>query len=837
MIPFAKEAPASESGPGLERLAAAGAEALGLPTVAAGLYERLLAHAHADRAELSVELATSLLDAGRPADARRVLTSAPGPRGSAWHLRMALAAVDLRQFDAARSEVRAVKASDLAPIGRPWFDYLQGRLAAAAGDPAQARALFRKAVAEAGNSLARATFLIADARQEILLGRPTDEMARKMAANAAQFHGTEQGYNFERTYALYLDALGRKADAVNILRNALLTIPPREAARADDFRLLLGLIGGAKQGGGRAALFELLEAGPDPDGPDRQRMALQLLAQASLHDPRRSQFRAELDRLIAAPGPSQVLDHLLLFRADLALDDRDDMKAESAAGELLEKFPGSALKPYALGILTAAAWNQGRYRAAATAATQTRDAFPPGETRSLLDVVAAEAWFRAGEYRAAADAYAAALRAAPATLPEGDLVFQRIEAEIRAGSLDAAESILDGSVENRAFDPADRWEAEYNLARGLQIDGRSRTAYERVSRLLATADAVGLDPDLRARTAWLQAEMAFDSGQYERTLELAGELPVRLAGVRPPLRTEIAAAGQLLRAKALSRLGRESAAAAVLDRLGVEYPATRAAIEAYLFEAEDYAAHDETVKAEQRLIDVVKRFPKDSIYAPYALLRAATLAESLGQPHDLEQAIRWIEQMVTAYPDSDLVFQARLKEGDLYRKSDQFPQAEQIYEMLIDNYGSDPDAILARLALADCHNEAASSDPSQADRAVSLYEDLVERIDAPIDVRVEAGYKLGNLYARLKRPSDAITTWFGEVVQPFLLEPREAALLGSRGRHWMARTLLDLGRLLQAEGRPDEARRAWERLVESGLPGADLARTDLASLVPAAPKS
>ena len=85
----------------------------------------------------------------------------------------------------------------------------------------------------------------------------------------------------------------------------------------------------------------------------------------------------------------------------------------------------------------------------------------------------------------------------------GDLIFQRIESEIRADLLEKAQAILDQPASNPGFTSIDRWEAEYNLARALQIDGRSQAAYERVERLLATPTPSGLDPELRGRMAWL----------------------------------------------------------------------------------------------------------------------------------------------------------------------------------------------------------------------------------------------------------------------------------------------------------------------------------------------
>ena len=85
-----------------------------------------------------------------------------------------------------------------------------------------------------------------------------------------------------------------------------------------------------------------------------------------------------------------------------------------------------------------------------------------------------------------------------------------------------------------------RWRAEWNLARALQVQGPTgvQRAYARVNRLLAekrddgaAVTGVGLPAELRARMAWLQARLALDAGEPERTLQLADDLARLLTGL------------------------------------------------------------------------------------------------------------------------------------------------------------------------------------------------------------------------------------------------------------------------------------------------------------------
>jgi tetratricopeptide (TPR) repeat protein len=817
----------------LTRSAAERARELGFSSVAAGLYRELLDHPGGDRAGLALGLATALLEDGLAADAQKALEQSPGPRGAAWHLRAGLAAAQLRKTDAARAELGAVKPGELTAADRPWRLFLEGGVAGAAGDLARAGDFFQQARRAAQTDLERARFFLAEEEARMRSGQPSAAAAEQMRQNAERFQGTETGYDFARAYAVMLDALGRREAAVEALQRDLFTLHPQERVRADDFRLLLGMIAGAGDGAGRSALVQLLENGGDPD---RQRVALELLGRALSRGAGRDFFRTELDKLVARPSPHPILDDLLLARAELALGDKppEYAAAEGSAHALLDHFPGSPLKAHALGVLTRAAWEEGRFRTAADFARQARQALPPGDAKARLGVVMAESWFRAGDFRSAADAYEAALRERPPGVPAGDMMFQRIEAEILAGDLKGAEASLDGDARNPDFDAVNRWEAEWNLAKALRVEGQTQAAYARVNRLLA-GNGPPLPPELRVRMAWLQARLSLDAGEPARTLELADAMGRLLHGMPRGLATEIDGMGALLKAEACFDLRQEAEALDILKTLRADYPRGEAAISSYFVEAEHYARQDQVVEAQQLLTRLADDFPK-SVYAAYALYQAAWLSERLGQDKNLVEANRLIERLVTTYPDSSLVFDARLKQGELLRRLNQFPQAQQVYESLINNYAGNPDVILARLALAECHNAQSASDPSHEETALLLFDDLSARVDAPADVRVEAGYNLGHIYLRRGQSEKAVQTWWRDVVTPFLLNSGNAAKLEEKGRYWMARTLLDLGGTLQKQGRLDEAGRAWRYVLSAGLPGAALARANLSNLNPQPPK-
>ena len=829
--------PAETGSPGTAALtltAARRAQELGFPATATELYRVALAQPGADRAALTPGLATALLDDGNAAEAEAALNAAPVRRGSAWQLRAGLAAFQLRKLEPVKAALAAIKEAELAAGDRAWWFYLQALLAGETGDVKAANTFFEQAQAAAPTELVRTRFRLEEERALLRRsGTGNEAQLAEQRQSMEKYAGQAIGYLAARGYAANLNALGRKSAAVAVLQQQLLGLPRDERQYADDFRLWLGLIAGAAEGAGRTALNELVANGRDAA---RQRMALRLLAHAAEKDPLRGQFRAELGRLIAATPAHPLLEDFYLYRANLRLKDKSYAAAEDDARALLEKFPGSPLKAEALEVLTGAAWEQRRFRLAADSASKAAAALPAGERRAELRVLVAEAWFRAQDFRPAADAYAAVLRDPPEGLPAktlSELMFQRVQAEIDAGEPEAAQTVLDALAREPAFRPQERWPAEWNLARALRARGPAgvAAAFARVERVLGGKVDAGLPADLRARLEWLRARLALDvePPQPAKTIEYLEALTKTLAEVSPELRAEIASSGALLQAQALFKQGREEAGIAQLKKVREDFKGSDAAMKSYLEQADHYAKLFKTVEAQQLYTNLAEEKNPENPYAPYALYNAALQAAERGDAN-LAEANNLLVKLVKTYPQSDLVFAALLKQGDLLRKLNQFPQAQQVYETLVNTFATSPDVVLAQLALAECHNAQAASDPAHLESALVLLEHLRDRVDAPVEVRVEAGYILGTVLKQRGEPEKAAVVWWRDVVTAFLLDPKAAAQLGdkARGRYWMARTLLEFGELREQQGKLEEAKEAWALLLKTGLPGEGQARARLA---------
>lgn len=802
----------------------------GFPATAAQIYRDILgdpALAGEARPRITLALVTALLDSGDLAAAETELKGYNGPSDSSYRLRAGLLAAHARRRDAARNEMKEVNAEHLTAVERGWWFFLQGQIADLDNDIARANSLYDQAVQAAVSDQQRARFTLAQAQAQLRVAPPDEARLAAMRNNVEQLQGTRQGYVYVRTYATALHALNRDAEAKAALQRALAVLPPSERETADQFRLMLGLIAGEGTPEGRRALAQLVRAAVKPE---TQRTALYLLARGSRTPADREELRRMLSELIAAPTLHPIIEDLRLVRAQVALQDRQYSAAEEDARLLLEFFPGSPLKPAALGVRLSVAWDLRLYRAAADLASQLRALVPAGREKSELGVLVAEAYFRAGDYKNAADAYEAMLRdvhAAPQVVPTGVLIFQRVLSDIRAERIDAAAVLLDEMAGNPNFDVENRWQAEWNLIREMQARGQSAPAQARVEKLLASGTA-NVPGELRVRLLWLRAKLSYDNGAPQAAATQVDELisAVAVAQLEPALKNEVTSTALLLKAQALLDLGRDADGAALLDKLRADFRDSKAALYSYIVQASRQARRGELGGAQKTLVDMVDA-NKKSEFAPFALYEAGLYAEQQGLDRNLRESHKLMERLANEYKNSDLVFYARLKQGDLLRKLNDFGSARLVYEDLINNRGQHPDVLLAQLALADSLFAQGANNVTNYESAAALYERLRDLPRAPADLRVEAGYKWGFALSRRGRvPEGQVVLW--GVVDGFLLDPAQAAKLGANGRWWMAKTLLELGQLLEDAGKLDEAQRAYQLILENKLGGAAQATAKLA---------
>jgi tetratricopeptide (TPR) repeat protein len=286
----------------------------------------------------------------------------------------------------------------------------------------------------------------------------------------------------------------------------------------------------------------------------------------------------------------------------------------------------------------------------------------------------------------------------------------------------------------------------------------------------------------------------------------------------------------LLKGEAEITSGQKPSGLATFATLREKFPRSGQAILSYLVESRSDSDADNLVSAQQSLVALVDRFPA-SEYAPIALWEAALNAEQRGLNIHLQEAITILERLVTEYPAHELVYYARLKQGDLARRLNDFPTALLLYERILSQFPDHPQRFRAEISRADCLMALGSEDPARFDMAAVVYERNCLLPTAPLPVRMEAGFKWAHSLVQQGDKAGAEAVYW-LLYERFLLDGDlgQAVLHDEAGRYWAARVLLELAALQAERGAIAAARQIYEIHLQMNLPGAALAQSRLDAL-------
>ena len=812
----------------------------GFSALAASLYREALAAPGMSpdgRVAIRLNLVTALLASNQLPEAETVLSQIEPSSESERQqkqLRSAWLAYLKGNPQSAAEKHAALVSNAVPPEDRPWSLLLNALLRHAEGDFETANERFATALAEAPTEGLRDHFELLRLRGELLAGKTSEEVVSELRMATRAMRGRVGEAEAARLLAVALARLGRTDEALTVIDEELQRPGIIDTTRRFDFLLLLALISGDDSGRGRLSLAQIL-TGSAPAAT--QRVALNLLSRAPFQGRYRAEFLSFLGDLITAPETSAILDELLGLRALLRAADGNFDAAETDATRLIEQFPGSSLFDEMHRLLAYVNWSRQppRYRTAASHLHRLRSLISDPAERARLTVLMGDCYFLNGDYLNASDAYGSALRD-PDIDQRGAILFQRILSEVRAGRLDVATRILDESGDQVALDAIRRWQAEWNLLDARRDAGQVEDAFRRLRALLDRRDAHALPPELEVRMRWLEARLTLEAGRPSETPALVDTLMDRV-GAEPG---EVLSAGDraavlshalLLKGEALLTLGQRSEALSVFGELRTRFPDSGPDMLSYLIEARLAAGENSIVDAQSTLINLADRFPQ-SRYAPIALWEAALQVEQRGLDSSFREAIGILERLLQSYPNDSLAYYARLKQADLSRRLNDFGTALVLYERLLARHPDHPERFRAELSRADCLLARGSASTDSLAAASVVYERLLLDVDVPLDAQMEAGFKWG-VSLMQRNLSEGARQAFYTVKQRGLDDPERAVRLGAQGRYWMSRALLELGASEESQKNLPgyaNARKIYQQLIASGLPGREVARNRLQRL-------
>ena len=514
----------------------------------------------------------------------------------------------------------------------------------------------------------------------------------------------------------------------------------------------------------------------------------------------------QLMRAMAAqvPDPARAADLQLGLADELAEMGRwDEAAAEYQAW--LDAFDGTPGTADALAGRGWALWSAGRFEESAQAYERAVEAeTDPGRRLSLRQKLA-DAQFAARQFSKAKATYAAVLAEAP---PDGDLAlraqYQLAEAELALGEAETGEiRLLDLS---RA-----KGDSELSRAATLRLGalyeerGALETAMEQYGRIIDAA----ADAEARAAALLARGLIRYRMGSFQAALDDFGRVREEFPQTRP------AAQAMFLRGWCLYLLGKDAEALQTCEQFLQEHPGSEFAPDVRFWLGERAFNQGEYDKAEARFAGVAADHPgspraADALYwaGRAAMARRAYLA-----------ANEHYNALMARYPDHPRLAETLLAQGDVLGELGQFAAAILAFNEVIVKFPQRPEALIAWGRKGDCQYTLGQENPARYEEALLSYRTLLDFAGAPVDLRLQAGYKVGRCLEKMGRASAALDRYM-EVVYSFLQEaqpPAEAAV-------WFTRAAFGAAALQEGAGRWKEAAGIYRRVADSGVPAAAEAR-------------
>lgn len=544
-----------------------------------------------------------------------------------------------------------------------------------------------------------------------------------------------------------------------------------------------------------------------------------------------------LTKLMQRDQPHPILgrlyytrSHINLYKAQAARKANDfsllSQFLEAAEGDarfIMEQLPGVDQLQQVYRILAYAALlkKQPHYRAAADYFSKFQKQMADPSKAVELNQLIGDCYYLNRDYQNALDYYALALNNSPNQQDRGQLFLRWSRSFLHLEpSVDALEQ-LDAWAELIKLQSGLRWRVEWNVAQYAIHKGYYSVALLRTRQCIQAPTEGPVSTILDVQLHWMEVYLSFLTRDFEQLASRIEALLLRIhslpvAALPADRADQLLSELKLLLARTFLSTGDEVAAMPILKDLRSSHANSEAVQRSYWIEAQWYAQKRQFELAQSKILDLADAFP-NSIIANDAIFKAALYCEKRGVEYFLE-AIQLHEDFIQRYPQNQWVFHARLRQGDLLRKLNDFAGAQLIYQNLNYSHPEHPFRYLAELARADCLLALAGDQPKAYQDALLVLEGLIDLPQLPLDAQAEVGYKWGITLLKQERREEALQV-FTQMLGRLLLSDSASESFMDRGRYWLSRTLLEMGKLLKSMGDLDAAQRIYQKLIAYNLPG------------------
>ncbi len=774
-------------------------------------------------------LISALISQGKYDLASQELSLIKKKPDSIYHLKSALISIGLVQISEAEDQIAKSVFAELPEDMQSWYYLARGYIFYHQAKYESARKNFEKS-----QELAKTKFAYSDSMQALNLARlsqgltdsDTKQMLEDLSRRVNIYLGTPTGFSYAKQYAIVLNKVGKKDEALKLI-DGQLQLPLITEFDIEDLKIISAILQMDNPEKSKMVLKDVLLSTKSADILD---YALKLLHTAFATD--NAGFEQMLKEILSK-GSENVRDRILLELAFCSIQNSDIAATSKYASELLENYPASQLKKDALRILTWVSFlnpdsDPTKYRLAAKYLLEIA-ALETNQTNAFYaKMLAADSYLKDNDFYSAATIYEELINHGEPKNYLGRVLVNAVDSLVAAKSLDKAIVIVDKAYKNNSISTDETWEAEWSLLNGFRAEDKIDQALLRVEKILSDPAYSKISILLKFRMQWLQAKLNEEKKHYNEAVKLSNILleeifAVAISEDEKAAVDNLAASTMLLKARCLLAQGKtdgKDGAFACYEALRAKYPFTDAAQMSALYQARALAAKNQFAAAAQMCKTLVDTYP-DSKFASTAIFEAAHYARQMGTDSNYKNALVLLDNLCKNYPTDGKVFYARFMQGDILRILGSFADARAIYQDLQNAYPNHPEIYLAAMAIGDT---LLAQKNKELDASLN-FERLYALSNIPLEAKAEAAFKWGFAMQRMGRKREAAEIWW--LTSKELLNVQNT--FESKGKYWIGRMLLELGKTLEDLGQPNDAKIAYKLIIENKLAGSTLAEKKLNS--------
>ena len=163
-------------------------------------------------------------------------------------------------------------------------------------------------------------------------------------------------------------------------------------------------------------------------------------------------------------------------------------------------------------------------------------------------------------------------------------------------------------------------------------------------------------------------------------------------------------------------------------------------------------------------------------------------------------------------------------QGEALSNLTKFSDAILIFQEIITRDPNGELAPRAWLRKGDCEFMLGADDDRRYEEAIRSYGAVVNLTGAPVELLLEAQYKIGRCLEKMRRVDEAIEQYYARVAVRFMEDRDKSVQHNEAGKMWFTRACLTLADLFEGRKEWRQAVSVLERMPEAGVPLTDETR-------------